>query len=103
MAGFFGKFYLFVAAAKASTGTLDLLWLVALAIVMSAVSLYYYLKVLRYVFVSAPEQPDATPTSTLNRPQSVAIDVLALLVLGFGIAPDLIIKFLSEYALLSGF
>ncbi|MFM7180268.1 MAG: NADH-quinone oxidoreductase subunit N [Verrucomicrobiales bacterium] len=48
MAGFFGKFQLF-AAVLAETGN-GLLWLVALGAGLSAVSLYYYLRVLRRVF-----------------------------------------------------
>ncbi len=41
-------------------GTLGLLWLVVLAIAMSAVSLYYYLKVLKYIYVTDPSA-DAPP------------------------------------------
>src|SRR5437016_706579 len=40
LAGFFGKFYLFSAAAGAEPKSLGLLWLVVVAIGMSAVSLY---------------------------------------------------------------
>src|SRR5438128_2073295 len=50
LAGFFGKFYLFSAALHAG-GNQGLLWLVALALVGSFVSLYYYLLVLKAVFV----------------------------------------------------
>jgi NADH-quinone oxidoreductase subunit N len=48
LAGFFGKFQLFAAVlAEAGDG---LLWLVLLGAGLSAVSLYYYLRVLRGVF-----------------------------------------------------
>lgn len=48
MAGFFGKFQLFAAVlAEAGQG---LLWLVLVGAILSAVSLYYYLRVLRRVF-----------------------------------------------------
>src|SRR5213080_3979556 len=50
LAGFFGKFYLFSVALRASPNH-GLLWLVALAIFGSFVSLYYYLIVLKAVFV----------------------------------------------------
>src|SRR5213594_4009955 len=49
LAGFFGKFYLFKSAlvARGPAQPLGLLWLVILALGMSAVSLYYYLQVLK--------------------------------------------------------
>ena len=46
LAGFFGKFYLFSAALRAGDNH-GLLWLVALALFGSLISLYYYLIVLR--------------------------------------------------------
>ena len=53
LAGFFGKFYVFTAALKTGAPNLGLLWLVILAIAMSAVSLYYYLQVLKQIYVDA--------------------------------------------------
>lgn len=51
LAGFFGKFYLFISALKSpSTNTLTF-WLVIGAISMSAISLYYYLQILKQVYV----------------------------------------------------
>src|SRR5215470_12142458 len=52
LAGFFGKFYLFSAALHAGPNQ-ALLWLVALGLVGSFVSLYYYLLVLKAIFVDA--------------------------------------------------
>ena len=49
--GFWGKFYLFTAVIQA-----DLTWLAIIAVVMSAVSAYYYLRVVWYMyFREAPE------------------------------------------------
>lgn len=49
--GFWGKFYLFTAVVQA-----DLTWLAIIAVVMSAVSAYYYLRVVWYMyFREAPE------------------------------------------------
>src|SRR5205807_1100059 len=53
LAGFFGKFYLFSAAFRAGENH-GLLWLVALALFGSLVSLYYYLIVLKIIFVDQP-------------------------------------------------
>src|SRR5881392_2307973 len=50
LAGFFGKFYLFSAALRVG-GNHGLLWLVALALFGSLISFYYYLMVLKVIFV----------------------------------------------------
>src|SRR6266498_2904842 len=55
LAGFFGKFYLFSAALRAG-GDHGLLWLVGLALFGSFVSLYYYLIVLKAIFVDPPSR-----------------------------------------------
>ena len=85
LAGFFGKFYLFVAAISANSG---LLWIVAFAIAMSAVSLFYYLRVLKRVY------GEGTETTPLPASQfSVAVVVaLATLVVLFGCAPNLLLQ-----------
>ncbi|MGH2352069.1 MAG: NADH-quinone oxidoreductase subunit N [Chloroflexota bacterium] len=48
-AGFVTKFYLFAAAARA-----ELLWLVAIAVINSTISLYYYLLVVYQLYVRTP-------------------------------------------------
>lgn len=55
LAGFFGKFAIFSSALAESTrgGFPGLVWLVGLGAVLSAVSLYYYLTVLKQAFVVA--------------------------------------------------
>lgn len=91
LAGFFGKFYLFAAAAGVQR--LGLLWLVILAIAFSAVALYYYLVVLKQVFVAEPPG-DAVPIQTgFLTPALIA--VLALLVVVLGCAPGWIIEWLQ--------
>ena len=57
LAGFFAKFYLFVAVLQSTPGSMPLLWLVILAIATSAVSLYYYLRVLKAIYITKPEPP----------------------------------------------
>jgi NADH-quinone oxidoreductase subunit N len=53
LAGFFGKFYVFVSALNIPDH-FALLWLVLLALAMSVVSFYYYLKVLKQAYVAEP-------------------------------------------------
>jgi len=86
LAGFFGKFYLFITAGK----NLGLLWLVIFAIGMSAVSLYYYLQVLKQIYVTAaPVDAPFIRTTVLTR---IVIACLALGVLVLGCAPDLLLQ-----------
>jgi proton-translocating NADH-quinone oxidoreductase chain N len=51
LAGFFGKFYLFIAAIEGG-----LAWLAVIAVLNSALSLYYYVRVIKYMYLS-PEKP----------------------------------------------
>jgi NADH-quinone oxidoreductase subunit N len=89
LAGFFGKFYLFISAAAPKLG---LLWLVILAIAMSAVSLYYYLIVLKQVFVVE----SATIAQIKVHPGTlVGVVLLAAAVVFAGCAPDLLLNHLG--------
>jgi len=92
LAGFFGKFYLFSSVLASTPGTLGLLWLVILAIAMSAVSLYYYLKVLKYVFVTDPSADTAPIRVSVLR--QVVLCVIALSVVLLGCAPNLLLQWL---------
>jgi NADH-quinone oxidoreductase subunit N len=101
LAGFFGKFYVFTAALRADPEHLGLLWLVVLAIAMSAVSLYYYLKVLKQIFVvDSPADAPATPVPLTSQ---VILAILALSVFGFGLAPNLLLDPLQTALSLTGF
>lgn len=53
LAGFVTKFVLFQAAAEEG-----FLWLATVAVIMSTVSLYYYLKVIRQMYVAEPAEGD---------------------------------------------
>jgi NADH-quinone oxidoreductase subunit N len=89
LAGFFGKFYVFTAAIKTGAPNLGLLWLVILAIAMSAVSLYYYLQVLKKIYVSdAPADAKPIRVPVLNQ---IVLALLAALVILFGCAPNLLV------------
>lgn len=88
LAGFFGKFYLFVAAAGGAQH-LGLLWLVIFAIAMSAVSLYYYLQVLKQVYVARP--PAGQPEMQMAMTTRVILVALAVGVVIFGCAPNLLL------------
>ena len=89
LAGFFGKFYLFTAAFRAGENH-GLLWLVTVALFGSFVSLYYYLIVLKFVFVDKVAEASADHRSqvTDHSFQSAVIAILAAAVLFLGIMPQ---------------
>ena len=89
LAGFFGKFYLFSAAFRAG-GNHGLLWLVAVALFGSFVSLYYYLIVLKVIFVekSAPSEAGHLSLVTRHFAANAMIALLAAVVLFLGIMPQ---------------
>jgi NADH-quinone oxidoreductase subunit N len=84
LAGFFGKFYLFAAALRVG-GHNGLLWLVALALLGSLISFYYYLMVLKVIFVDNTEP--TSPKFRVDVLQKAAIGILALIVLFLGLFP----------------
>jgi NADH-quinone oxidoreductase subunit N len=92
LAGFFGKFYIFTAALSAEPH-LGLLWLVLLAVAMSAVSLYYYLRVLKAAFVTdAPTEAATLRVAPLTR---MTLWVIAALVVILGCAPGLLLSWIG--------
>jgi len=100
LAGFFGKFYLFVAAAG-GVPNLGLLWLVIFAIAMSAVSLYYYLQVLKQIYVMPPEAVHGGIQTPL--PVKCLLVALAVAVVVLGCAPNLLLARLLAAIHASGF
>jgi NADH-quinone oxidoreductase subunit N len=101
LAGFFGKFYVFTAAVNAGAPNLGLLWLVILAVGMSAVSLYYYLQVLKQIYVA----PVAAGAAAIKLPALTQI-VLILIAIGvvlFGCVPNLLLEPLGQAIQSAGF
>jgi NADH-quinone oxidoreductase subunit N len=94
LAGFFGKFYLFLAAAAASKQSLGLLWIVILALAMSCVSLYYYLKVLKQAYVA--NAPEGVASIKVDALTLIALSVLATTTILFGCFPNLLLGRLLE-------
>ena len=92
LAGFFGKFYIFAATLSSASVRANpgMLWLVIVAIALNAVSLYYYLIVLKHVFVAEPSEsaPQTSPASAA----SFTVGVLALAVLLLGLYPNVLLE-----------
>ncbi len=89
LAGFFAKFYLFATVLGSTPHPADLVWLVVLAIAMSAVSLYYYLRVLKSVYVTPPAA-EARPIHSPILSQLLVL-LLAAAVTLLGIFPNLLL------------
>jgi NADH-quinone oxidoreductase subunit N len=102
LAGFFGKFYVFTAAVKTGAPNLGLLWLVILAVAMSAVSLYYYLQVLKQIYVASPAaKTDGALRSSIS--SRIVLSLLAAGVVLFGCAPNLLIAALRHCLAAAGY
>jgi NADH-quinone oxidoreductase subunit N len=80
--GFFGKFYIFKAAMEVYDG--QLLWLVVVGVINSAISIYYYLRIVTAMYFREATQPFA-PTRSAGL--LFVIAVCPLLVLELGIMP----------------
>ena len=97
LAGFLGKFYLFFAAIGATpevaTWHDGFYWLVAFALIMSVVSLYYYLRVLR-AFLVVPAD-DEVPVKT-GWAAGITLCVLAIAVLALGLWPEPLLTLLRH-------
>ncbi len=79
LAGFAAKFYLFAAAFGQGYG-----WLVILAVLNSALSLYYYLRVIRVMYILPPEAgAPAWPGTAWPLAAALVACLAGVLVLGF--------------------
>jgi NADH-quinone oxidoreductase subunit N len=93
LVGFWAKFNLFAAVLGVSRGPVPFA-LVALAIAMSAVSLYYYLQVLKRAYVMAAV--DATPIKA-HPVTLLVLLAIAAAVVGFGCFPALLQNWIASF------
>jgi len=88
-AGFMAKFYIFSGAVQHG-----LLWLVVIAVINSVISAYYYLRVVKVMWLGEPASEEKVPSSAALR---VALSLSCLGVLLLGIIPGYVMK-LAEFA-----
>ncbi len=94
LAGFFGKFYLFSAALHAGPNH-GLLWLVALALLGSLISLYYYLIILKAIFLDESSLSTSQPldhSTSFDFLQRITLMLLAASVLLLGVMPGVLLQ-----------
>jgi len=95
-AGFFGKYYLFSAAVDAG-----LLWLAVVGVLNSVVSLYYYVGVIRALYLMSPTREVSV---SVPRGAGWALVLTALGTLALGVAPQPFVTLIqSAQRLLAGF
>lgn len=78
VAGFFGKFFLFASAASQGY-----YWLVFIAVLNATISLYYYLLVVKAMFINKNDNPLAFFKSDLATRAGLVLSCLGIFVLGF--------------------
>ena len=92
LAGFTSKFVLFSGAIFGTEGAVSgWVWLAFVAILNSAISLYYYVRVIKAMYI---ERPNKGCDAKLKVPKTflVAIVVCVVLVVVLGVYPDLILN-----------
>lgn len=89
-AGFFGKYYVFIAAIKS-----DLTWLAMVGILSSVISVYFYLRLVVIMYFKSSETEDKI---SYTASEIIAVVIAVFFVIILGLAPgsfiDLITKFL---------
>jgi NADH-quinone oxidoreductase subunit N len=96
-AGFIGKFYLF--AGLIETGNPWLVRLAILAVVMTVVSLYYYLRFIRAMYIEGETE---TQPVTIAPSLRVALVAAVFLVLYIGVFPQRLISFTQKAGMSPG-
>jgi NADH-quinone oxidoreductase subunit N len=92
-AGFFGKFFLFKAAVDAG-----LWWLALIGVINAFVALYYYLNVVKYMYLYQPEGEHAEVSIPVSRAAGVALAVTSIGILVLGVIPETIFELTQQAA-----
>ena len=90
LAGFTSKFVLFSGAIYENGAVSSWIWLAFVAILNSAISLYYYVKVIKAMYIEKPNR-GAEGKIKVPRAFAVAILICAVFVIVLGIYPDIIL------------
>lgn len=89
-AGFFGKYYVFISAIKAG-----MTWLAILGVLSSVISVYFYIRVVVYMYFKEPA-PAAAPVHN-NNLGLIAVVISAFLVIAFGVFPGSLISLITSF------
>lgn len=92
-AGFIGKLYLFSAAIQS-----DLVWLVLVGVINSAISIYYYFRVVKMMYVAPSDDAEVGDDVPLPAAPRLALYISGLGILFLGLLPGPIIELAEEAA-----
>ena len=88
-AGFFGKYYVFISAIKSGQT-----WLAIIGVISSAISVYFYLRVVVLMYFKDSEKNIELEESNTGL---LAVMISVLLVIAIGIAPGSLIDLISSF------
>lgn len=89
-AGFIGKFYVFMSAINAGY-----VWPVVVAVVFSAISAYFYLRIVMYMYMKEPKEAGAIgelPLLSKAPAIGIVLIIAATVLLGIGVYPSLLLE-----------
>jgi NADH-quinone oxidoreductase subunit N len=94
LAGFFAKFYVFMAAWQSRA-----YWLVIVCVITTVVALYYYLRLLKAMFIDAPisTEPVSTPLAV-----NMTLILSTVALIGLGVFPNVILQVISQVQTVAG-
>ncbi len=87
-AGFFGKYYIFLAAIQSGDT-----WLALVGVLSSVISVYFYLRVVVYMYFSKSD--DESAILEISQTGLLAVIASLVLVIAFGLAPGSLIRLIS--------
>jgi NADH-quinone oxidoreductase subunit N len=90
-AGFFGKYYM-VASALSTGG--KYLWLVVIAMLSAAISVYYYFRVIQAMYFKEAAIQEHSMVAPVTMAFKVGLVVLAIFTIAIGILPQLVLQYL---------
>ncbi len=88
LAGFFGKYYVFIGAIEGG-----LTWLAIVGVISSVISVYFYIRVVVYMYFRDPVEEIKLSSSNLGLS---AVVISGLLVLVFGLFPDTLLNLITS-------
>jgi NADH-quinone oxidoreductase subunit N len=86
--GFFGKFYIFINALEKG-----LLFLLVVAVLMSAVGIYYYFRVVIAMYMRGSDDNAIVDRIIVPKSYTAVLAITTFLTILLGVAPDLLVRF----------
>jgi len=99
LAGFASKVVLFSSPIQGGVSGADwMIWLAVAGIINSAISLYYYARVVKYMYVDELDEGASAEKLKLPRSMAAAVAICVVAVIAIGVYPQLFVDFCREAA-----